>query len=376
MMPDRAQMLLHGLGPEDRILEIGPSFNPVAPKSAGWRVTIVDHASQGELVAKYAGSNVDTSRIEPVDVVWQGGPLEEVIPVADHGRYNALIACHVVEHLPDLIGFLRSVERLLDPVDGRLLLAVPDKRFCFDVFRPVSTTGDMLAAHRARQGRHTAAHLFDQVAYGATWKKQAGWGREPLGTGLQLEHPLEQAKAVFDDSLSNGPYVDCHAWRFTPASFSLLILEFGELGLTDWRVEWSVPQPAVEFLVHLRRGRRRFNSAEAREAERLALLRQVLLELREQTDWLVDSPPVPKPSARLEAIDAKPPQITERNPPLPDPTARLDAIEARLAQIAEVTLPPIAASAAETRAALRPARGVWRRLLPLRRVVARLRGRV
>lgn len=374
-MSDRAGLLLRGLGPEDRILEIGPSFNPVAPKSAGWRVTIVDHASQAELVAKYASSNVDTSRIEPVDVVWQGGPLEDVIPAADHGRYAALIACHVVEHLPDLIGFLQSVERLVHPADGRLLLAVPDKRFCFDVFRPVSTTGDLLAAHRAGQAHHSAAHLFDQLAYGATWKNRAGWGREPLGALLRLESPLEHAWAGFQSALTDGHYVDCHAWRFTPASFTLLILELGELGLIDWRVEWSVPQPVVEFLVHLRRGRQRFASPEAREAERLALLRQVLLELREQTDWLVDSPPAPNSLARLEAIDARLAQITERGPPVPDPTARLDAIEARLAQIAEVTLPPISSSAAEARAALRPARALWRRLLPLRRVVARLRGR-
>src|SRR2546423_3695828 len=39
---------------KDRIaLEIGPSFNPVLPKSAGYGVTVVDHMDQSGLVEKY-----------------------------------------------------------------------------------------------------------------------------------------------------------------------------------------------------------------------------------------------------------------------------------------------------------------------------------
>lgn len=360
MAGDRISLLLEGIHPTDRLIEIGPSFNPVAPKSAGWQVTIVDHATQAELAAKYAHNPaVDAGRIEPVDFVWQGGPLDAAVPASEHGRYAALIACHVVEHIPDLVGFLQSVERLVHPVDGRMLLAVPDKRFCFDFFRPPSTTGQFLAAHAARQSRHTAAHLFDQLAYSATRDGRPGWGHEPSLGPLTLGHSLEQAKAMFDAARPDGEYVDCHAWQFTPASFALLILELSDLGLIDWQVEWSAPQPVVEFLVRLRRGRRHFATAEAREAARLALLREMLLELREQTDALIEA------SAPAAPVSGQ----------APDLTARFDAIDDRLRRLTEETLPPIALSAAETRAALRPARAVWRRLLPLRQVVARLRGR-
>lgn len=186
-MSDRNQLLLRGFSPGDRILEIGPSFNPVAPKSAGWQVTVVDHASQAGLVEKYTGNpHVDVSRIEAVDIVWQGGPLEEAVPAAAHGTYAALIASHVIEHIPDLIGFLRSVEVLVHPTEGRLVLAVPDKRFCFDLFRPISTTGHLLAAHQSRRDRHIGAHMFDHVAYKSSWNGQGGWGRQPLGAGVQL----------------------------------------------------------------------------------------------------------------------------------------------------------------------------------------------
>lgn len=92
MAEDRISLLLEGLRPTDRLIEIGPSFNPVAPKSAGWQVTVVDHASQAGLVEKYIGNpHVDVSRIESVDVVWQGGPLEAAVPAAEHGSYAALM---------------------------------------------------------------------------------------------------------------------------------------------------------------------------------------------------------------------------------------------------------------------------------------------
>src|SRR3954465_13183503 len=132
-MPDRNAKLLERFEPKDRLLEIGPSFNPVAPKAAGWQVTIVDHASQDELAAKYAGNPlVDPSRIETGDIIWRDEPLHEAGAAERHGSYAALIASHVIEHLPDVVGSLRSAERLLEPERGVLLLAVPDKRFCFD----------------------------------------------------------------------------------------------------------------------------------------------------------------------------------------------------------------------------------------------------
>lgn len=370
-MSERNEKLLQGIARDAPLIEIGPSFNPVAPRSEGWQVTIIDHASQAELVAKYSGGAVDTSRIEPVDFVWAGGPLHEVVPVARHGSYEAMIACHVIEHLPDLIGFLRSAERLLDPAKGTLLLAVPDKRLCFDFFRPPSTTGQFVEAHRAGRGMHSPRALFDHVAYSATDGGRAGWGRAPLAE-LRLEHSLEQAVEQMELATAGKDYIDCHGWQFTPASFELLVLEFGELGLTDWRVDWVEPRPAVEFFARLVRGRESFASTAVREARRLDLLRRMVLEQREQIDLLLG------PSAGASA------------PPAPAPPApggdRLGAIEAKLRHLQEAQLPAIAAELGATRAALAPVRDLLEELrpmgaamtamLPVRRAIARMRGRI
>lgn len=245
------------------------------------------HGRRAELAAKYAGaSGVDAARIEGVDVVWRDGPLHEAFPAGELGGYHALIASHVLEHLPDLAGFLASAGTLLRPGSGVLALALPDKRYCFDCFRPVSTTGQALAAHLAGAVRHSRRTAFDEAAYSATLGGRPEWSHEPAG-GLRFAHSLDEALEFFrtrrEDAAS--PYADFHAWQFTPASFELIVLEPVEAGVADCRVGWIEPQPAVEFLVRLRRGRERFISAEAREERRLALLRRILAETREQADW-------------------------------------------------------------------------------------------
>src|SRR5262245_58047344 len=127
-MPTRNEILL---GPIDRsmqILEIGPSYNPVAPKWDGWNVKSIDHLSREALIEKYRGhAGVDVSCIEDVDFVWTDGDLSSAVPEELHGTFDALIASHVIEHAPDLLAFLGSIARLLKP-QGVVALAIPDKR--------------------------------------------------------------------------------------------------------------------------------------------------------------------------------------------------------------------------------------------------------
>ena len=50
---DRNTLLLGDATRDSRIIEIGPSHAPIAPKRAGWNSFVVDHADQAELRAKY-----------------------------------------------------------------------------------------------------------------------------------------------------------------------------------------------------------------------------------------------------------------------------------------------------------------------------------
>ena len=284
VLQSRKCQLLAEATQETRILEIGPSHAPIAPRSAGWNTTVVDHADREGLAAKYRNDvTVDTSCIEEVDFVWTGGPLDALIPRNLHGSFDLLIASHVVEHFPDPVGVLRAAEQLLRPDTGMISLAVPDKRTCFDFFRPLSTTGKMLAAHRDSRSRHLSSDIFDGHAYMAALNGQTGWGWQNAEMVRPL-HPIALAHQKFleADETPEAPYEDCHGWVFTPASFELIILELGELGVIDWRVEKTMPQAGVEFIVHLHRGRRLFTSSEAFEAYRLEVLREVMRDLHLQ----------------------------------------------------------------------------------------------
>jgi hypothetical protein len=176
--------------------------------------------------------------IEPVDFVWTEGTLSDAVPIDHHGSFDAFVASHVIEHIPDFVSFLRSAE-ILCRLDGMMVFAVPDKRVCFDFFRPISTTGDVLVAHWERRSRHSVKALWDYSAYQATKHGAPGWGRtdqSPLALTFSLDDASHLAQRY-----NSKEYIDAHSWTFVPASFSLIMLELARLGLTDWQVERAEP---------------------------------------------------------------------------------------------------------------------------------------
>jgi SAM-dependent methyltransferase len=291
----RADHLLASVDRAARIVEIGPSFNPIAPKAGGWKTTTVDHASREELVEKYTGHRgVDISRIEEVDYVWRDGPLAAAVPHHLHGAFGVLIASHVIEHTTDFIDFLDAAEILLTS-SGVVILAIPDKRYCFDYFRPLTTTGQVLYANALHRSRHTRRIVFDHVAYVVENAGSGAWGQSPIEK-LQFLHTLDEAHRQFLTASEepHDSYIDVHAWQFTPASFELLLLELARLGKTDWQIQRITPAASCEFYVWLCRGGKATAAALSQSevnVRRLTLLKQSLLETREQVDFLLAGNP-------------------------------------------------------------------------------------
>jgi len=289
-----------------RILELGPLTDPMAPRSDGWLTTVVDHASREQLVEKYRSeSNVDTSRIVDVDVVWSNGPLEAAVPRELHGTFDAFIASHVFEHIPDPVGLLHSLEGVLRPA-GVVSLVIPDKRFCFDFFRPLSTAGELLDAYARKAVRHSRKAVFDHLAYSIRADGETAFSRRRLGD-VKFVHSLDQAKAHFDvhGLGEDAPYVDVHGWMFTPSSFALAMLELSALNVIDFTVVRSFPSEGCEFYVTLRRGRVDHGDMDVVQARRLKLQRRTLEELREQAEMLDEL----KPSPTAEVAEATQPVV-------------------------------------------------------------------
>ena len=212
----REAKVLFALDRRGRGLEIGPSFNPIAPKSAGFNVEIIDHATAPELREKYrVHPNVDISRIEEVDQVWRGESLDELLGVA---RYDWIIASHVIEHLPDLVSFLRQCTRLLSP-GGVLSLVIPDKRYCFDYFRWPSTTGDLLQAFTEARRRHPAGVVFDHVAQ-IVRRGGGSRGTRRRGGDFSFIHEFDEAKSAFDAPARARPMSTSTAGASHPRAFT------------------------------------------------------------------------------------------------------------------------------------------------------------
>ncbi|HEY6619115.1 MAG TPA: methyltransferase domain-containing protein [Steroidobacteraceae bacterium] len=278
---DRLEKLLFGIDRTARLLEVGPSHNPVAPKADGWHSFVLDHASQEDLRKKYQGHDVAHERIEPVDFVWTGGPIHDAVPNILHGSFNACVASHVLEHLPDPIGFFASLDRLLTG-DGIVSLAVPDKRYCFDYFRPLTLAPGWIEAFEHKSTRHSRRSALEAGAYLMSNGDRSAWGQFDK-MRVRLCGELEQAKRNADAAAQSDSeaYVDCHAWCFTPSSFELLVLELGSLGLIGFRIAKLFPTEGCEFVVSLRKGRDDY--AVGIQDRRLQLLEAMVNDLGDQS---------------------------------------------------------------------------------------------
>lgn len=260
----RNEKVLYGSNLQGIGLEIGASYSPVAPKKSGYRVEILDHADATTLREKYQGLNVDASNIEEVDYVWTGEPLHEL--TGKENYYDWIVASHVIEHTPDLVSFLQQCEIMLNP-GGLLCLAVPDHRYCFDVFRPASTPGDVIQAYLEKRCRHSSGIIWDHFSMIMKRGSTVAWSKGHQGE-YQFIHPnLSDARAMLARSQETSEYIDVHNWRFTPSSFKLIINDIGLLGYTALSTKTFFDTEGCEFIVQLHKdsANSRFDNNERKE---------------------------------------------------------------------------------------------------------------
>ncbi len=272
---ERFQKMLAYVTKEQFGLEIGPSLRPCAPKREGYHVEIVDHLSKQELIDKYTSMGLDTSKIEDVDYIWDGRSYSEV--TGKTGEYDYIIASHVIEHVPNVIGFLNDCSNMLKE-DGILSLAVPDKRFTLDHFRMVTTTGKLINDYLSDEKCGSMGALTDYWNHVITRDGLTSWPRmqeKKIGREYSFIHDEEFNKKSYYESVDNKVFRDFHQNVFTPASFELLIYELWEYGLINLKIETLYDTTAEEFLVSMKKTNERPIMS---ERERMELIRRVSLE--------------------------------------------------------------------------------------------------
>ena len=232
----REQKLLAGLNLAQMSgLEIGALASPMLRPPAA-RVKFVDHADSAALRVKYAEDpTVGLDDIVQVDAVWGENTLAQCFPGE---RFDFIIASHVIEHVPDMIGWLGEVAEMLNP-DGRLILAIPDRRYSFDLLRRETTLTDLIDAHLRGARRPTPGQVFDLNANAVAHDHVAAWFAPPATTPrpyVSRGWALAQARAA-----QAGTYIDVHCSVFTARSLlelldGLLELELLRFGLERFHV--------------------------------------------------------------------------------------------------------------------------------------------
>jgi SAM-dependent methyltransferase len=238
-----------------RILEIGPLNRPLVPRSDAYIVFYADHCSTDELRRKYAG-NPD---VPPDDICSVDYDLSQIsiIEAADKaGGFDVIVASHVVEHVPDLVGWMKEVECALRQ-GGILALVVPDKRYTFDTFR--RETELWMVDEAAQEGRTRPSlrqileHFVNIVAADAPalWKDpESRHEFRPQITATAIEGLFSVYRS--------GDYIDAHCWIVTPETFRKIMRHVSDrydVGLTEHRFE-DTNRGQLEFYVQYKKERR------------------------------------------------------------------------------------------------------------------------
>jgi SAM-dependent methyltransferase len=138
-----ANVFLRGDG-----IEIGALHQPLQIPSAA-RVKYVDRMSVPELRRQY--KELEAAPLVETDIIDNG----ELLATIGDGTQDFVIANHFIEHCQNPLLMLQNLCRVLKPA-GVAYLAVPDKRFSFDVDRPCTTI----------------EHLMRDFSEGPEWSKR------------------------------------------------------------------------------------------------------------------------------------------------------------------------------------------------------------
>lgn len=312
----RNEKLLEGIDLQAAAgIEIGALDKPIIPpESPG--VFYVDHVDTPGLREKYSDDpKVNVDNLVHVSGVWGEKGLPEIAaPVAP---VDFLVASHVIEHVPDLIAWLKEIEAVLKPT-GSLRLAVPDRRYSFDLLRTETVLADVLSAHLVGARIPQIRQVIDHAANVANVDLWQAWDGTLDHSRIEKQYPAGGAEILARDVLENQTYHDVHCWVFTPLSFAQLMGRMAELGYHSFKClrYFETERHSYEFIVHAQPGAGMDEAVESWRAmvdtsepeveaaraiasrdaqihdlqQQVAHLRAVVEAMRRSTSWKVTAP--------------------------------------------------------------------------------------
>lgn len=236
------QDFLQIVGDANRKLEIGPFDAPVLN---GTMVDYADVLDSDDLRQRANDLGRNPGGVPEIRWVLPNGDLSAITE-----SYDVVLTSHAIEHTPDLVGHLQSVERLLTP-GGRYALIIPDRRYCFDHYLPVTSIAEVLSAWSEGRERHSLQSLIEHRTMVTHNNPHEHWS----GNHGEISVSSTELRKVIDEFQNLDDYIDVHAWKFDPHAFETIMSQLRELELTTFALERMYPtiRDTFEFFVVLRK---------------------------------------------------------------------------------------------------------------------------
>lgn len=173
-------------------IEIGAGHRSVRLDEGFCNVRYVDRLKAAEIRARFP--ELKGKRIVPTEVVYDVAK-EGLAPFADESL-DFVIACHLLEHLSNPLGFLKECHRVLRSF-GIFYLAVPDKDYTFDKGRRHTPLTHLIEDLEKGTTEVSEEHLIDFLVHAA---------------GLEIPQGRKAREGLFQRELGRGIHV--HVWRW------------------------------------------------------------------------------------------------------------------------------------------------------------------
>ncbi len=212
-------------------------------------VDFADYYTTQELKDFAARDGAHVPTIVDVRYVIKGVAFAETIST----KYDFVIASHVVEHIPDVVRWLQNMEKILND-NGKLFLVVPDKRFTFDIVRPLSTLGKVLGNFVEKRESPRFEDVFDTIDLYRGVSSQGIWNQtENAESSLPRFAPNPALEIAQDYYERRDASVHSHVYTFD--SLRRIIGQLRELSLIKLHEEaaYDVYRPYNEFYVVLQK---------------------------------------------------------------------------------------------------------------------------
>ena len=197
------------------ILEIGAFDNPTFMRHEA-NVYYCDYFCKKELVKQYGKSRPErVNNAVNVDYVTKDINFQRHI----EQKFDLIVANHVLEHTPNMIGWLQNLSLILKE-NGLLFLSVPHKEYTFDKLRSSTSAWELIRNFEQNLQAPSIYQVADQLYYHRPIKAKDVWQKKYQSlTNKKRFNNIKQAFERAKNKINKDKYVDTHCNVFTYKSF-------------------------------------------------------------------------------------------------------------------------------------------------------------